>query len=80
MVAIINEALLRAMTALSGLKARLASERGQDLLEYAILGGFIAVAAATAFTLILLTGPNVFQTMATTIKNCVDFSQTTACG
>jgi len=75
MVAIINTALLRAHTVVAGLRARLAEERGQDLLEYALLGGMIAVgilAAAVIFTPAL-------ESMATGIKNCIDFTDATVC-
>jgi Flp pilus assembly pilin Flp len=51
MVALINTALLRTTTALAGLRARLAEERGQDLLEYALLGGLVAIGLIAAVTL-----------------------------
>ena len=76
-MAFINDALLRIVTAVGGLRARLADERGQDLLEYALLGGFIAVGFAVAAALIL---PGAFNTMATEIKECIDFSSATSCG
>jgi Flp pilus assembly pilin Flp len=59
------------------LKAKLSGERGQDLMEYALLGGFIAVAFAAAATIFL--GGGVFNTMAGTIKNCIDFDSSTLC-
>ncbi len=51
MVALINTALLRTTAAVAGLRARLAEERGQDLLEYALLGGLIAIGLIVAVTL-----------------------------
>lgn len=75
MVAVINSALLRVTAAIAGLKARLAEERGQDLLEYALLGGMVAIgilAAVVIFTPAL-------ESMATGIKNCIDFTDTTVC-
>lgn len=78
MVALINNALLRAMTAVSGLRARLTEERGQDLIEYALLGGLIAAALLAAAVLLAYT--NAVQTMAGGIKNCVDFNSGTTCG
>ena len=75
MFALINTALLRAVTSVHGLRARLSEERGQDLLEYALLGGMVAIgilAAAVIFTPAL-------QTMATGIKNCIDFTASTTC-
>ncbi len=41
------------------------SERGQDLIEYALLGGLIAAAILAAATLVALT---------TGIGNCIDFA------
>ena len=61
--------------ALENLRTRLAEERGQDLLEYALLGGMVAVgilAAMVIFTPAL-------NAMATGIKNCIDFTDTTVC-
>lgn len=76
-MAIINIALLRATAALAGLRARLAEERGQDLIEYALLGGFIGVTFAVAAAILL--GPlGVIDTMVSTIAECIDFS--TNCG
>ena len=75
MVAIINTVLLRVYTAAQDLKVRLSEERGQDLLEYALLSGMVAIgilAAAVIFTPAL-------RTMATGIKNCIDFTSSTVC-
>ena len=66
-----NTALLRMMTAVSGLRARFAEERGQDLLEYALLGGLIAAALVAAGVLIAYTGG--VTAMADGIANCIDF-------
>ena len=60
------------------LKAKLSSERGQDIMEYALLGGFIAVAFAIAAAFVLKA--SVFTDMVTTIKYCIDFDSTTPCG
>ena len=67
----INTALLRMMTAVSGLRARFSEERGQDLLEYALLGGLIAAALVAAGVLIAYTGG--VTAMADGIANCIDF-------
>ena len=69
MVAIINTALLRVYTAAQDLKVRLSEERGQDLIEYAMLGGLIALGIIGAG--LLFVGP--LQDMATGIGNCIDF-------
>ena len=78
MVAIINTALLRVQTAMVGLRARLAEERGQDLLEYALLGGLIAGAITAAAVLVAMTGA--IDGMADGIADCIDFDAATACG
>ena len=78
MTAIINEALLRAMVTARGLGARLREERGQDLIEYAMLGGLIAAAIAAAIGLLLFTDP--LTAMADGIGRCIDFDSTTDCG
>jgi Flp pilus assembly pilin Flp len=58
-------------SALSSLKR----EEGQDLIEYALIGGLIAAALLAAF---LILGPSV-NTMATNIGHCVDFNKSTTC-
>ena len=72
MVAIINTVLLRVYTAARDLKARLSEERGQDLIEYAMLGGLIAVAIAAVITLAVMTGA--ISGMVAGIADCIDFS------
>lgn len=54
--------------------ARLRSERGQDLLEYALLSGLIAAAIFAAFSIAAFTGA--LDSMATNIADCVDFEPT----
>ncbi len=76
MVALINTALLRAVTSVHGLRARLSEQRGQDLLEYALLGGLIAAALiAAAF---FLTQP--LLDLSAGIGRCIDFDSTSICG
>lgn len=75
MATFINTALIRAMVAVADLRGRLADERGQDLMEYALLGGLIAVAAAGALVAAGLSGA--LDNMATGIKNCIDLTTTT---
>ena len=74
----INTALLRMMTAVSGLRARFSEERGQDLLEYALLGGLIAAAITAVALAVLMSGA--LESMATGIGRCIDFNSTTVCG
>jgi Flp pilus assembly pilin Flp len=52
-------------------------ERGQDLIEYAMLGGLIALALAAVATLGILTGA--VSAMAEGIGNCIDFNSGTTC-
>ncbi|HUF52949.1 MAG TPA: Flp family type IVb pilin [Dehalococcoidia bacterium] len=57
------------------LKMHVRSERGQDLIEYAMLGGLLAIAIAAA--VFLLSGA--IGSMATGIGNCIDFNSGTVC-
>lgn len=54
---------------------RLRSERGQDLLEYAMLGGLIA--AAIAVIAVVFSGA--IGDMAAGISKCIDFNPDTIC-
>jgi Flp pilus assembly pilin Flp len=53
------------------LLSRIRSERGQDLIEYALLGGLIAAALIAA----ILSGimETAVNAMATGITECIDF-------
>ena len=51
--------------------SHLRDERGQDLIEYALLGGTIALAIMAVGVLLALTGA--LTSMATGIGNCIDF-------
>ena len=77
-MATINTALLRMMTAVSGLRARFSEERGQDLLEYALLGGLIAAAITLAAVVLAMQGA--LGSMADGIARCIDFDSGTPCG
>ncbi len=77
MTTLINTALMRAMAAVADLRARLADERGQDLLEYALLGGLIAAAITAAAVVATMTGA--LDAMASGIADCIDFDSTTSC-
>jgi len=52
------------------------NERGQDLIEYAMLGGLIAFAILIVGTLVL-TGA--LTSLFTGIGNCIDFNGGTIC-
>lgn len=71
-MASINSAIVRAMTAVQGLRVRLSEERGQDLLEYALLGGLLAAAIAGAALILVMSGA--VTGMANGIAECINFS------
>ncbi len=54
------------------------SERGQDLIEYALLSTLIAAALVAVIAAAVLTGA--ISTMITGISHCIDFKKSTACG
>ena len=68
---LVNNAIL----GLFSLFVRLRSERGQDLLEYAMLGGLIA--AAIAVIAVVFSGA--IGNMAQGISYCIDFDPGTVC-
>ena len=55
-------------------QTHLRSERGQDMLEYALFGGLLATAIIAVATLIV-TGalPNPVSSLLNGIEGCVDF-------
>ena len=57
------------------LKMHVSSERGQDLIEYAMLGGLIAIALAAG----ALVFSGALASMADGISNCIDFDSGTTC-
>jgi Flp pilus assembly pilin Flp len=63
-------------TQLRGLGARIGGERGQDLIEYALLSGIIAAAIA-GVTAGILSGA--LSSMANGIARCIDFDSSTTC-
>ncbi len=70
----VNDLLLKAMIGVRGLTQRLRDERGQDLMEYALLGGFIAVVFAVAA--IALPISTFFNDMVSAIGECADMDAT----
>ncbi len=56
-------------------KTHVRSERGQDLIEYALLGGILATAILAA---LFLLGP-ALDSMATGIGDCIDFDSASTC-
>ena len=67
----INTALVRIMSAVSGLRARMSEERGQDLLEYALFGGLLAVLIIAAGAFLLLNNP--VEALISGLEGCIDF-------
>jgi Flp pilus assembly pilin Flp len=63
---------------LSGMRERLSSEKGQDLIEYALLGGLIAAAVIAVVALGTMT--NAVTAMGDGISACIDFKKSTPCG
>ena len=59
------------------IRNRLAIESGQDLIEYALLGGLIAAALIAVGTLAF---EGALNSMATGIGHCIDFDSGTPCG
>lgn len=62
---------------ISWIRMHVGSERGQDLLEYALLGGLIALAITAVAVLAGLTGA--LTDMADGIGRCIDFDSTSIC-
>ncbi len=60
------------------IRMQIRTERGQDLLEYALLGGLIA--AAIVAVIMLGTMTDAITSMAGGISDCIDFDSTTTCG
>ena len=59
----------------SWIRMRLGIERGQDLIEYALLGGLIA---AGLVAIVAIFG-GALTSMAGGIRDCIDFTGTTVC-
>lgn len=56
---------------LTSILSRFRSERGQDLIEYALLSALVATALITVIGIGLLTGA--VNNMVTAISQCIDF-------
>ncbi len=78
MVAMINTALMRTIMAGSRLRQRFSEERGQDLLEYAMLGGFLA-AGLVVLGAILVDG-GAFTSMACGIGDAINMNNVPLAG
>ena len=63
---------------LTSLLSRFRSERGQDLIEYALLSGLIAAAIIAALLSTTIFSDAV-SNMVNTISECIDFDAATAC-
>ncbi|MBI5288795.1 MAG: hypothetical protein HY873_07470 [Chloroflexi bacterium] len=71
----INTVMLTAMTwvtsTVGSFIARIKEERGQDILEYAVLAGAIAIGAGVLLTFF---GPDFWDTFGTVIEGCLTFN------
>jgi Flp pilus assembly pilin Flp len=67
---LVNHAIFSVVTGLR-------RERGQDLLEYALLGGLIAAALLAVGVSLALSGG--VQALADNVKACIDFNTSTPC-
>ena len=63
------------LSAKAGISSRLHDERGQDLMEYALITGGIAIVLIVA--LAVFTGQ--FGNLFTSLKHCIDFDSGTSC-
>jgi Flp pilus assembly pilin Flp len=77
MVYIASFMLSRVIVGVRGIAARYTGERGQDLIEYALLCGLVAAALIAAASLTGIT--DAIAKMATGIGNCIDFDDTSSC-
>lgn len=66
--------------ALSTLRDAMHREEGQDMIEYALFGGLLAVAIITLAGLIVAgTIPNPVQALTDGLGGCIDFKASTPC-
>jgi Flp pilus assembly pilin Flp len=72
----INFGLVQVRAMVRGLTSRVSGERGQDLIEYALLSGLIAAAIIAVG---VLGYEGALNSMAAGISNCVDFKKSTTC-
>ena len=71
----VNDVFLKVLIGMQELGRHLRSERGQDTLEWAMLGGLVAIAILGVLT--VLTGA--LNSLMNGISACVDFTGTTPC-
>ncbi len=65
------------LTVYTWILAHLRRERGQDLIEYAMLSGLIAAALVAVLALGVLSGA--VEAMADGVSDCIDFDSLTPC-
>ncbi len=70
MVELMNRALMHGMTTVAGLRQRFSAERGQGLMEYAVLGGVVAAFVVGLGAALAATGA--LTNMANAIAECID--------
>jgi Flp pilus assembly pilin Flp len=59
---------------ISSLLARARTERGQDLIEYALFGGLLATLIIAVSVILAVAGANPLETMFNGIEGCIDFA------
>lgn len=68
-----TELSIRIHAAISSFIAQLRQERGQDMIEYALFGGGLAVLIIGAVTLLNVAGSNPIESIFNGIEGCIDF-------
>jgi Flp pilus assembly pilin Flp len=71
----VNDVFLRVLIEVQRLAHHVRSERGQDTLEWAMLGGLVAISILGVVA--LLSGA--LAALITGVGNCIDFDGTTTC-
>jgi len=55
-------------------RSQIRSERGQDILEYALFGGLLAALIIAVGGILTVAGANPLETMFNGIEGCIDFA------
>jgi Flp pilus assembly pilin Flp len=71
----VNDVFLKVLIEVQRLAHHVRSERGQDTLEWAMLGGLVAISILGVVA--LLSGA--LTALITGVGNCIDFDGTTTC-
>lgn len=71
----VNDVFLKVLIEVQRLARHLRSERGQDTLEWAMLGGLVAIAILAVVAVLT----SALNSLMTGVGNCVDFDGATTC-